>query len=397
MRWHHLARSRSVRGVATAATLLLLLVAGVVLAGVGYQAQSSRTVVGRNEPVTISAPSGNAQVRAVARLDTGADRSSVDRATIDALGLDLTGAPTINVASALGSERRPLVRLDIEVAGVTRSLEVSVADRSDRSYPILLGVDALGGLVVDPDRSDASQSPSTTFADDSIRASDTLTRTDLPAALLLLLPLATAIVVSLRMVIGLQPLGTFAPVLLAVAVVHAGPVYLFLAATALAATFVVQPALARLRIPRQARLATLIGVVVLIWLIVLGGSPEHLAAAQGVPVIVTVVVLDRLWAVITDDGPKQALRASLHTALATVLVLTVIGAEAVHALALRSPALLVVAGIVVAIAAGSYRGLRFSELYRFPHPPAGPTPTPLIIDLTQPATVATSERRIHAA
>ena len=135
MRWHDLSRSRSVRGVATAASLLLLLVAGVVLAGVGYQAQSSRTVVGHNEPVAISTPSGNAQVRALARLDTGADRSSVDRATIDALGLDLTGAPTTNVASALGSQRRPVVRLDIELAGVTRSLEVSVADRSDRSYP----------------------------------------------------------------------------------------------------------------------------------------------------------------------------------------------------------------------------------------------------------------------
>jgi hypothetical protein len=350
-----------------AVATLVLVVGGVALAGERYVDRTERTILGRSEHVLLTAAGGDAvAVRSVARLDTGADRSSIDQSIVDALAIDLTNAPTVQVGSALGTEERKLVNIVIEFAGASRTVEMSVADRSARSFPVLLGVDALEGFVVDPGRDDLSSEISNEVIDGTaVDATDRLVTGDLPVSLLVLLPLAAGIVVGLRMVLGLQPLGTFAPVLLALAVTRAGAVFVVLAVAALAATFAFQPLIVRLRVPRQARLAILIGVVVLVWLLVLGPTSEGLARAQGVPVIVTVVVLDGLWIVLTDDGLPAALKTTLHTAVATLLVLSVISAASVRVLALDHPFIVAGSGVVLAMAAGSYRGLRLSEFIRF--------------------------------
>lgn len=349
-----------------AAATLVLVLAGLSVASSRYVDRSERTVVGRSEPVMVSSITGEITVSSVARLDTGADRSSIDQSIVDALGLDLTDAPTTRTASALGTEERKLVEISIEFAGTTRVLEMSVADRSARSFPVLLGVDALEGFVIDAARDDSAGEVSSEVVDvPVVDATDRLVNGDLPVTLLILLPLAAGIVVGLRMVLGLQPLGTFAPVLLALAVIKAGGTFVLLAGAALIATFAFQPLIVRLRVPRQARLAILIGVVVLVWLVVLGPTSDGLARAQGVPVIVTVVVLDGLWVVLTDDGVGTALRTTLHTAIATLLVLSVIGAPSVRILALDHPFLVAMAGVALAVLTGSYRGLRLTEFVRF--------------------------------
>lgn len=357
-----------------AAATLVLVVVGVTVAAERYVDRSERVIVGRSERVMLSTRPGEAKLSSAARLDTGADRSSIDRSIVDALGIDLTNAPTVQVGSSLGTEERKLVDIVVEFAGTTRAVQMSVADRTERSFPVLLGVDALEGFVVDPGRDDTMGETSSDVIDAiAVDATDRLVSGDLPVTLLILLPLAAGIVVGLRMVLGLQPLGTFAPVLLALAVTRAGAVFVLLAVAALAATFAFQPLIVRLRVPRQARLAILIGVVVLVWLMVLGPTSEGLALAQGVPVIVTVVVLDGLWIVLTDEGLPAALRTTLHTAIATLLVLSVISAASVRVLALDRPFLVAISGVTLSMAAGSYRGLRLTEFMRF-----RPRPTPSV-------------------
>lgn len=348
-----------------------LLLAGLAVASSEYIDRSERTVVGRSESVTLSSSTGAFAIETTARLDTGADRSSIDQSIVDKLGVDLTDAPTIKTSSALGTEERKLFQISVGIAGATRDLEMSVTDRSDRSFPVLLGVDALEGFVVDPARDEnVTEVSNEAIGVSIVDATDRLVKGDLPVALLILLPLAAGIVVALRMVLGLQPLGTFAPVLLALAVIRAGGTFALLVGAALAATFAFQPVIVRLRVPRQARLAILIGVVVLMWLAVLGPTSENLARAHGVPVIVTVVVLDGLWVVLTDDGAKAAVRTTLHTAIAAFLVLLVIASPSVRVLALDHPFLLALAGVALAALAGSYRGLRLTEFVRFRRRPA---------------------------
>ena len=78
-----------------------------------------------------------------ARLDSGAARTSIDRGFADLLGLDLEGS--VKVRNANGSQKRDLVWIEVEdETGAIIELEASLADRSDMSYPAILGRDYMG-------------------------------------------------------------------------------------------------------------------------------------------------------------------------------------------------------------------------------------------------------------
>ena len=74
--------------------------------------------------------------------------------------------------------------------------------------------------------------------------------------------------------------------------------------------FAVQPLLRRLRLPRVVRLAALIGVVTVALL-----SLQQLGVASGpvdswaasLPVVVTAIIIERLWETWELDGVRQAL------------------------------------------------------------------------------------------
>lgn len=364
--------SRAVLAAGLAAVVLAVAVLAPIVGG--RTDQSGSATVGRSEAVVITAADNPRQFETVARVDTGADRTSVDLAVVEALGLDLTDAPTVQVSSALGTERRPLVDLDLTFAGRTQTIEASVADRSGRSTVVLIGVDALDGFLVDPVRT-------TPTVAEVVPQTSTPSASDVSSALLLLLPLAAAVVVGLRTVAGLQPLGIFAPALLALAVIHGGGTFLYLFAIALAATAALLPIVARLHLPRHARLAFLVGAIVLVWLQALGGSVEQLGTAFGVPVIVTVVVLDRLWAVVADAGGSAALRAVMHTTFGAIAVWGLLSNPTAQSLALRYPVAVLVAGSAGAVLAGRYRGLRLTEFRRFERP-RDPSLESELIDLT---------------
>ena len=59
------------------------------------------------------------------------------------------------VVSDSGGHRltRPFVMVDIEVAGVLKTVEMNLANRQNMLFPMLLGRSALSGFLVDGDRS----------------------------------------------------------------------------------------------------------------------------------------------------------------------------------------------------------------------------------------------------
>jgi len=110
-----------------------------------------RIIIGPIEFVKVTGHHGEARVKG--KIDTGATRTSVDVWLAANIGL----GPTVDVAkvkSALLDEvrSRPLARAIVEIAGEQFALPVSVNDRSDMRYPVLVGMDILrlGRFLIDP-------------------------------------------------------------------------------------------------------------------------------------------------------------------------------------------------------------------------------------------------------
>jgi hypothetical protein len=103
--------------------------------------------------VLISGPGGEESVRA--KIDTGADRTTIDRELAVRLKLGPTGSK-VTVKASAGSQRleRPLVEATITLAGKTFKLMVGVADRSQMRYRVIIGRDILrsGDFLIDPTR-----------------------------------------------------------------------------------------------------------------------------------------------------------------------------------------------------------------------------------------------------
>ena len=113
--------------------------------------KKERIIVGPIEFVKVIGHHGEARVKG--KIDTGSTRTSVDVWLAANIGL----GPTVDVAkvkSALLDEvrSRPLVRAIVEIAGEQFALPVSVNDRSDMRYPVLVGMDILrlGRFLIDP-------------------------------------------------------------------------------------------------------------------------------------------------------------------------------------------------------------------------------------------------------
>lgn len=88
----------------------------------------------------------------LARVDTGAFRSSIDRELAKSTGL-LTETNILwkaNYESALGTQRRPVIELTYWLAGRKIKTTASVADRSKMKYPFLVGRNDLIGFLVRP-------------------------------------------------------------------------------------------------------------------------------------------------------------------------------------------------------------------------------------------------------
>ncbi|HEY5789959.1 MAG TPA: RimK/LysX family protein [Gammaproteobacteria bacterium] len=131
-------------------------------------------LLGWIEPVRLTAAGG---IELQAKLDTGADSSSLHAEAIERLGVD--GQVWLRFAPAPGStlrllapllretrikrqggsaETRPVVRVELCLGTVRRVVEATLADRSSFRQPVLVGRDFLAGqFVVDPGRTGLSR------------------------------------------------------------------------------------------------------------------------------------------------------------------------------------------------------------------------------------------------
>jgi hypothetical protein len=107
-----------------------------------------RTIVGLTEKVIIKGEHETKEL--IARIDTGATKSSIDLALADKLGL----GPVVDsklIKSAHGVKLRPVVQAEVILGGKTILARFTLADRNHMKYDVLIGQNILKkNFLVDP-------------------------------------------------------------------------------------------------------------------------------------------------------------------------------------------------------------------------------------------------------
>ena len=106
-------------------------------------------IVGLTETVSLISRNGEIK-QVIAKIDTGATRSSIDINLASKLKL----GPVIKskiVKSASGNKLRPVIEGVVLLAGKKINSEFTLADRKHMKYAVLIGVNVLKkGFLVDP-------------------------------------------------------------------------------------------------------------------------------------------------------------------------------------------------------------------------------------------------------
>ncbi|MFC6942754.1 RimK/LysX family protein [Salinirubellus sp. GCM10025818] len=108
-------------------------------------------VLGYTTRVRLSGRDGTE--RAVAKSDTGAKRTSIDTELAGRIGTGpLVGTMEVRSGPGNGTEAQPLVDVDLRLNGQWRTITASITDRSQMTYPVLLGRDVLEEYTLDISR-----------------------------------------------------------------------------------------------------------------------------------------------------------------------------------------------------------------------------------------------------
>ncbi|MGH8743648.1 MAG: RimK/LysX family protein [Burkholderiales bacterium] len=110
----------------------------------------TKTIIGGKEYVTIFC--GEKERKVLARIDTGATKSSIDKS----LARNLCIGPILHykkIRSAAGMTKRGIVLVRVRIAGRTFKMYFTVADRKHMKYQVLIGRNILKrGFLVDVSR-----------------------------------------------------------------------------------------------------------------------------------------------------------------------------------------------------------------------------------------------------
>lgn len=86
-----------------------------------------------------------------AKIDTGADSSSIDKTLVNSFGKKEILSHKI-IKSALGRHKRPMILLEITFQGIKFKEKFTISDRSNLKFKVLIGKDILRkeSFLVDP-------------------------------------------------------------------------------------------------------------------------------------------------------------------------------------------------------------------------------------------------------
>jgi hypothetical protein len=187
--------------------------------------------------------------------------------------------------------------------------------------------------------------------------------------LLLLLPLGAAVVVFMRVLVGLQTAGTFMPILVSLAFMQTSLLPgLASFVSVVAIGLVMRSYLSRLNLLLVARIATLI-VLVIFMISVLSVIGYQLGYSTGMiitffPMIIIAWTIERMSILWEEEGPREVLVQGGGSLVVAVIAYLLMENPLLQHLSFNFPELnlLLLASI---LAMGQYTGYKLSELRRF--------------------------------
>lgn len=186
---------------------------------------------------------------------------------------------------------------------------------------------------------------------------------------LLLLPFGVLLILVLRNLVGIETLGTFAPILVALAFRETEVVWGVIFFTSITAVGLTLRAwLEHLHLQLLSRLSVVLTFVVIL-MAVIGLTGHKLGIERGLsvalfPMVILTMVIERLSIMWEERGAGPALKVAAGTLLAAVLGhLLMTWPPLVYFCFTFPGTLLVLTGVMLLL--GHYRGYRLSELLRF--------------------------------
>lgn len=186
---------------------------------------------------------------------------------------------------------------------------------------------------------------------------------------MIMIPCGVLIILILRNIIGLQTLGTFTPVLIALAFRDTGLVKgLCLFTLIVALGLSIRSYLEHLKLQMLPRLSVVLTCVV-IMIAIMSVLTHKLHLDQGLsitlfPMVILTMTIERISVTWEERGPATAMKIAVGTFMAAALAFLVMGIpELVYFVFTFPGILLVLIGFMLAM--GRYRGYRLTELRRF--------------------------------
>ncbi len=113
-----------------------------------YKTYNGKIIIGLAEKIKITGPDGTKELEA--KIDTGATKSSID----SKLAAELKLGPIVMtkmVKSAHGNTLRPIILVDLEIAGKKLKEHFTIANREHMKYRVLIGQNILKDkFLIDP-------------------------------------------------------------------------------------------------------------------------------------------------------------------------------------------------------------------------------------------------------
>ncbi|MDD5396454.1 MAG: 7TM domain-containing protein [Candidatus Moranbacteria bacterium] len=322
-------------------------------------------VIGDKENVIVLSPKG--PIALVAKVDTGADFSSIDSALAESMGL-VKNQLKRRVKNAQGIQVRDTVNIDYVVGNQEINTIVSVADRSQLSTDMIIGRSDMQGLLIDPNREFLTEPDSKiqrpTWSSFFMRAANRSVSKQL-----IILPILGLFVVLFRLVLGVRTFGVFAPVVIALSLIlmQSNILQGILIYTALISIGVALKLLvfSKMQLPNVVEMF-LIMVSVLLILVAFSFLPlsfQLTATTVFFPLIITTHIIERFSNITEEQHLVPAVFLLLETFFVAI-ILTFAGIFLVNR-SMEFIWIVFAISIPVAIAAGNYTGLRLTELFRF--------------------------------
>lgn len=187
--------------------------------------------------------------------------------------------------------------------------------------------------------------------------------------ILLLVPVGTLVVSSMRNLIGLPTFGIFMPVLMALAFRNTGLAYgLGIFAGVILAGYAVRCAIDRLHLLLVPRLSVILTVVVACFIVLamIGnrfGVREFMAVGL-LPFVILTMTIERFFIIVEENGVQEGLVTSACSGAVAAATHEIINNRALQSAFFAYPELLLaVAALQVLL--GRYTGYRLSEFIRF--------------------------------